>query len=338
MKRQHHAALASALLLVSAMAGCAKRAVHAPAERAGKGTEGFVSGLQAWELYADHSTSAAVWWRENRLEHPAEAEMLRRMAALPTAHWLTKPETRAESEGEAGTKTYLRRAARAGRLPVLVLYNIVERDHLARYSQGGAANTGAYRRFVEDVDRVIGAAPVLIIVEPDALAALPQMSPQDRAQRILLLNYAVTRLSQRANRFVYLDVGHARWLTAESAARLARQCGIARAQGFALNTSNFCTLQESAQMAREICRLLGGTKTAVIDTSRSGNGPSVDKTWCNPSGRALGPEPTTQTAYPIDALLWVKPPWESDGDEGNAPPAGQLYIAYALELARNAGW
>ncbi|MFI5427363.1 glycoside hydrolase family 6 protein [Aeromicrobium sp. UC242_57] len=74
----------------------------------------------------------------------------------------------------------------------------------------------------------------------------------------------------------------------------------------------------------------------VIDTSRNGAGSNGE--WCNPSGRALGPEPQAGTAGSLDAYLWIKPPGESDGECGGGPPAGEFWTERALELAANAGW
>jgi endoglucanase len=69
----------------------------------------------------------------------------------------------------------------------------------------------------------------------------------------------------------------------------------------------------------------------VIDTSRNGAGP--DSTWCDPSGRATGLDPTANTGYSyVDAFLWVKPPGESDGC---AAAAGTFVPSLAYALATN---
>jgi endoglucanase len=80
----------------------------------------------------------------------------------------------------------------------------------------------------------------------------------------------------------------------------------------------------------------------VIDTSRNGNGPDTSAgdtpNWCNPPGRALGPNPSTNTGMQqVDAFLWVKQPGSSDGScRPGEPRAGQWWPDYALELARGA--
>jgi endoglucanase len=61
--------------------------------------------------------------------------------------------------------------------------------------------------------------------------------------------------------------------------------------------------------------------------------------WCNPSGRALGVQPTTATGNGhIDAFLWVKRPGDSDGSCGQGDPGpGHFVNQFAIDLARNAG-
>ena len=85
-----------------------------------------------------------------------------------------------------------------------------------------------------------------------------------------------------------------------------------------------------------VVELLGGGRF-VIDSSRNGNGSNGE--WCNPRGRALGERPRlVADSTHLDALLWVKPPGESDGTCEGGPAAGQWFRDIALELARNARW
>jgi endoglucanase len=115
---------------------------------------------------------------------------------------------------------------------------------------------------------------------------------------------------------------------------------VAKARGFSLNTANFFTTGEEIGYGDAISGLTGG-KPYVIDTSRNGAGPADGEMyWCNPSGRALGARPTTDTGNGnIDAFLWVKRPGESDGSCGSGEPgAGRFVNSFAIDLARNAGW
>ena len=61
--------------------------------------------------------------------------------------------------------------------------------------------------------------------------------------------------------------------------------------------------------------------------------------WCNVSPAGLGSPENTETGNPyVDALVWIKPPGESDGQCGmeGAPSAGAWFNDYAVMLVENA--
>jgi endoglucanase len=164
-----------------------------------------------------------------------------------------------------------------------------------------------------------------------------------RAERRGLLRFAALTLGAGPQTHVYLDAGNPGWI--RPVARLARPlraAGVAVADGFALNVSNFFGTERTVRYGRALSRRLGG-EHFVVDTGRNGNGPSRTDAggprWCNPPGRALGRDPTTSTGRQgVDAYLWVKEPGVSDGScRAGAPPAGVWWPEYALELVRNAG-
>jgi endoglucanase len=153
------------------------------------------------------------------------------------------------------------------------------------------------------------------------------------------MSYAVDRLTSNPATAVYVDAGHSRWVAADEMANRLNQVGVAKARGFSLNTANFFTTDESMGYGDAISGMTGG-KPYVIDTSRIGAGPADgDMGWCNPSGRALGAAPTTDTGNGnVDAFLWVKRPGESDGSSNGGPSAGRLVNSFAIDLASRAGW
>ncbi|MEX2280866.1 MAG: glycoside hydrolase family 6 protein, partial [Gemmatimonadota bacterium] len=158
------------------------------------------------------------------------------------------------------------------------------------------------------------------------------LSTADRGRRFEMLKDAVARLKSRPGTSVYVDAGHTAWQPAAVAASRLIEAGIAQADGFSLNVSNFETTASNLSYGVQISALVGG-KHFVIDTSRNGLGPG--STWCNPAGRALGSAPTTRTGHPrVDALLWVKRPGESDGDCNGGPSAGLFWADYALAMAQ----
>ncbi|NJQ01883.1 glycoside hydrolase family 6 protein [Streptomyces zingiberis] len=269
-----------------------------------------------------------------------QAELIEeKIAAQPVAEWI------GTADPERQTRRVTRAAARENQAALLVLYNIPHRD-CGQYSRGGAPGPQSYRRWVERVAAGIGDRPATVILEPDAVPHIVDgcTPPERHAERYALLSAAVDRLKDLPRVRVYLDAGNPHWIRDPSLlVSPLRQAGIARADGFALNTANYRTTAENKRYGRALSRLLGPGKSFVIDTSRNGNGPlpaGADPAgWCNPPGRALGEPPTTRTGDElIDAYLWIKRPGESDGTCKGGPPAGRWWPEYALELARNADW
>jgi endoglucanase len=223
-------------------------------------------------------------------------------------------------------------------VPVLVAYNIPQRD-CGGYSANSQSAAG-YRRWVDDfVAGLAGArGAVVVILEPDALPDLDCLGAADQATRLELLRYAIRALAARPGVLTYVDAGNAEWHPASTMAMRLRQLGTAGLAGFALNVSNFFTTTASADYGDLIANALGGLHY-IVDTSRNGLGPTGDRQWCNPPGRALGDRPTAATGRPLaDAYLWVKAPGESDGSCGGAPAAGEWMPGYALGLVERAGW
>jgi endoglucanase len=177
----------------------------------------------------------------------------------------------------------------------------------------------------------------VLILEPDALGLLDKCySPAQQSDRVAMLEKAVRLLKAQPGLTVYIDAGNAGWIPAEPMAKRLSDAGIAHADGFSLNVSNYVSTEDSLAYGREISRHLGGAHF-IIDTSRNGNGPTSDRQWCNPDGRALGSPPTTRTGEPLcDAFLWIKRPGESDGTCNGGPRAGQFWPEYALGLAKRA--
>jgi endoglucanase len=227
------------------------------------------------------------------------------------------------------------RAARDRAMPVLVAYNIPNRD-CNQYSSGGVGSAAEYRSWIRAFAAGIGASPAIVVLEPDATALISCLTPEKQQERMSLLKEAVETLKSNPNTVVYIDAGHADWVDTEEMAMRLHLAGIERADGFALNVSNFVSTQRNVAYGEQLGRRLGG-KHFVIDTSRNGGNVARGE-WCNPTGAALGQEPTTRTGHPMaDAFLWIKRPGESDGQCNGGPRAGEYWADYAVGLVRGAG-
>ncbi|MCX4881034.1 glycoside hydrolase family 6 protein [Streptomyces sp. NBC_00847] len=262
-----------------------------------------------------------------------DAGQIRKIAEQPTGEWIGPENPEQEAKG------FTEAADKAGRTALLVLYNIPHRD-CGQYSQGGAADGDSYRTWIDGVAAGIGDRAATVVLEPDAILHLVDGCTQDEfhEERYDLLKGAVTKLKSLKNTKVYLDAGNAGWGHPDQIFQPLRWAGIDRADGFAVNVSNFYSTKDSIAYGKQLSAKVGD-KHFVIDTSRNGNGPYTggdeSERWCNPPGRALGESPTTKTADPlVDAYLWVKRPGESDGTCKGGPKAGQWWSTYALKLAR----
>ncbi|MFC4033262.1 glycoside hydrolase family 6 protein [Streptomyces polygonati] len=284
------------------------------------------------QLYKDPNSQVARWVAAN----PGDSRqpvIARRIASQPQAIWFSnyRPTT-VTSDVRAVTAA----AAAAGQVPVLAVYEIPNRD-CGGASAGGAPDLASYDTWVRNFAAGLGSGQSIIVLEPDSIALTTCLSAQQQTDRFASLSRAGAAIHAAApNAKVYLDGGHSAWNSASEQANRLRSAGIlTNADGLFTNVSNFNTTANEVNFAKNVLTALGnpGNLHAVVDTSRNGNGPAGGGAWCDPSGRAIGAYPTTNTGDPaIDAFLWVKPPGEADGCAG---AAGTFLpdVAYALASA-----
>jgi endoglucanase len=335
-------------------------------------------------FYVEPETNAGnqarIWADAGRTE---DAQHMRALSKTSQAVWFTSG---SPGEVRKSVQATMRQAARQKSVPVLVAYFIPGRD-CSQYSAGGAPTEQAYREWIKAFASGVGGGKAVVIVEPDGLALLSSEpwcgeggggstgTPEDLTlvdERFREVNYAVDTLQRLPRTGVYLDAGHSAWQQLNDydagygvpsaqlgmASRLLRG-GIAKADGFFLNVSNYRADAELTTYGTDLAKCLRFRRTTgaascsqddlagvasdprklthfVLDTSRNGLGPWTPppgkytdaQDWCNPPGRALGARPTTRTNNGlIDAFLWVKRPGESDGQctRGTAGPEDPEY-------------
>lgn len=264
-----------------------------------------------------------------------DAARLERLAEVPTGIWLTPEKYPA---GEVGPYVSAVVAGTEGRtVPVFVVYGFPDRDCTGGFSAGGL-DADSYLPWVDEIAAAAGSGSATVL-EPDALASTDSCGGEDRLD---LLASAVDSLDA-AGVTTYVDAGHSHWVDAQRTAELLERVGVEDVRGFSTNVANYQPLDAEQQWAARVSDLVGGAHY-VIDTSRDGDpvdgtvGQPVDD-WCNPPDRSLGETPGfVDDGTALDALLWVKPPAESDGTCHGGPPAGDVWIDRALALATAAGW
>jgi len=283
-----------------------------------------MSGAAFW---VDPNSSARLQADTWLVDRPADAAQIDKIARNSRAVWM---------DGRIGdvftaVNDAVTAAAAVGAAPVLVAYNIPQRD-CGGLSAGGTT-VNDYKGWIAAFANGLAGRKAVVILEPDALTQMDCLSSSDQTTRINLIQYALAALKAQANVAVYLDGGNSSWKSARDQANRLARANVAGADGFALNVSNFQFTSASIAYGNAVSDLIGG-KHFVIDTSRNGLGPTADAQWCNPAGRALGSPNTTNTADSrADAYLWIKPPGESDGSCNGAPIAGIWWADYALGLA-----
>ena len=278
-------------------------------------------------LYVDPDSNAARAAEASGTE--AQRAAAARIAESPSAIWLTPERVRPGTATDVVADT-VAQADRTGALPVFVVYGITDRD-CGGFSSGGLPRE-EYLDWVDEIAAGLGDRTSIVLLEPDSLALAAECP--DPEARTALVRSALGRFSDTGAE-VYLDGGHSAWLPDVSMAELLRAAGVDDARGFATNVSNAQATDDEVAYAARISEALGGTH-AIIDTSRNGAGPPADGEWCNPPGLALGDQPHPLEDQVVDAVLWVKPPGESDGTCNEGPAAGTWWPEQAVELVANA--
>lgn len=325
----------AAVSAIALLAGCSGGSDRDGPEESNRSGKAVRSDAPFWVNPDSKAAAALKATKEDGTTK--DAELIEKIAEQPAGEWI-RPE-----KAESQVRSFTEAAAEDGPSPVLVMYNIPHRD-CGQYSQGGAKSADAYRAFTDQVVKGIGDREASIVVEPDALPHILQegcVPPEKHEEQYTLINEAVTKLKKLPRTKVYIDAGNPHWIRDPGGmVEPLKKAGIDKADGFSLNVSNYQTTEENIDYGKRLSSMVGH-KSFVIDTSRNGNGPvegeETEESWCNPPGRALGEEPTTDTGEQlVDAYMWIKRPGESDGTCRGGPQAGEWFQEYALELARNA--
>jgi endoglucanase len=322
-----------AIVFAAAITWTQAGAAGAAGAATGSAAAAAVTGsLPANTVFYTNPNSNVEQWIAANPSDPRESVIAADIASQPQATWYTTYNpTTIQSQVSAVASA----AAAKGQVPVLVAYDIPNRD-CGGASAGGAPTIADYETWISNFAAGLGNATAIVLVEPDSLALQTCLSSSDASARDAAIAFAGSVLhADDPNAKVYFDGGHSDWNSAaQQAAALEAADVTTDANGVFTNVSNFEWTNDELYYGQQILSDIGDSSLhLVIDTSRNGVGPG--NTWCDPSGRSLGIDPTADTGYSyVDAFLWVKPPGESDGC---ADPAGTFDPALADALATNAG-
>lgn len=214
-----------------------------------------------------------------------DANLIQKLIDIPRAVWFTGGTPKSV---EQAVKNTVQRASGKGTVPILVAYNIPFRD-CAQFSAGGATSVQEYKNWIAGFAAGIGDRQAVVILEPDGLGIIPYYKPYGSgsyewcqpseadqataaADRFLMLNYAVDQLKTHSKVNVYLDGTHSAWLGVGDAANRLVQAGIARADGFFLNVSNYQFTANLTQYGNWISECIA--YATIVDPGNFGNCPN----------------------------------------------------------------
>jgi endoglucanase len=245
------------------------------------------------EFYVPEPDDAAVAQVRalTRARDRADARKLTDLIETLHAVWFTSG---TPSDVKSAVRKTVAEAACGHKVPVLVAYNVPFRD-CAQYSSGGATDTTAYKAWIDGFAQGIGKGKAVVILEPDSLGIIPYNTTINGSQdwckptvtdssgtplpapgaspeeRYAQLNYAVDSIESHAPQAsVYLDSGHSAWLGVGEAAYRLTKAGVARAQGFFLNVSNYQLTSDSIQFGTWVSDAIAapsGAPTWAFDAS-----------------------------------------------------------------------
>lgn len=261
----------------------------------------------AQKVRASADRAAQLATKMARVEKQPTALWLDRIAAIAQLpEWLVSAREQSRTSGEPT-------------VPVVVVYNLPNRDCSAKASNGELAiERDGERRYREEYIDVIAshlaADPeqrVAIVLEPDSLPNLISNLGVEKcavSEQVYKhsVAYAISKLSL-PNVFIYLDVAHAGWLGWDASQRrmvelivevLGMSGGTSRIRGFASNVSNYNALhgdwgkrlEPSNPAPNELTYAQNFLRTAeahglsgkgfLIDTSRNGQA-DIRSRWGN---------------------------------------------------------
>lgn len=310
------AAIATVVGVAALSSACSDRELNLPDRN--------IPTSQGLFIDEDSSYIQDVQRTEQYTDDPEVIEGIDQLLETPVALWLPD-----DIDAMQETLTsILEKSSQSETVPLLVAYNIPHRD-VGNWSEGGAYTAGEYTAWIAMLSDTIADRSAVVVLEPDALAHIPELDESQATERIELLAIAVDTLHRNQNTAVYLDAGNATWLDAPSAANLLEEVGDRTEHditGISLNVSNYVSEQETREYAEAIQREYDQGLYIMIDNSRNGTPDAVESDdWCNPVGQRLGEADADFDADAQVEVAYIKTPGQSDGICGVSDrPAGEF--------------
>ncbi len=222
--------------------------------------------------------------------HAGEAELLKKMAAIPTAIWMSSIADTKNLPRYLDDALRQQKADAKPTVTTVVVYDLPNRDCNAAASAGELAATpdgeARYQRdFIDVIAAAFAAHPdqrIAVVLEPDSLGNLVTnlVNPTCQVAEGIYkrgIAYAIAKLSL-PNVFIYLDAAHSGWLGWPK--NLTRSIpvfkevmdmagGVDRVRGFAFNVSNYNPAKNPTNAPRDPASAPNDELEYVADFSRA---------------------------------------------------------------------
>ncbi len=206
------------------------------------------------------------------------------------------------------------------------------------------AATPRFKRQINEMAAATGNRPAVYLLEFDAIGSSHcYVKMHDLPQYLGLLRYEAEKIAALPHTIVYEEAGYSDANSARYTAHALNEAGVQKIRGFFTNDTHLNWTTSEMKWGDEISRMTGDAHF-IINTAQNGRGPKKNphparqgnEDLCNPPGRGLGPEPTTDPGFKhVDAFLWAHVPGNSSGC-GGGPPGGVFWPARAVALASRA--
>ena len=227
-------------------------------------------------------------------------------------------------------------ASDPGTVPIITTYFL-------HPNLGGCPTTAqidAYMpRFEAQIDAMAsatGSHPAVYLLELDALGSSSCIA-RDGAMPAweAALRFEMHAVQSLPHTVVYVEGGYSDSNSVKYTVKILKAIGVDSIRGFFTNDTHNQWTSNTVRWATKIAARTGAH--FIVNTSDNGQGPLLNphpgsqgvEDLCNPPGRGLGIEDTTDTGYPdADAYLWAHSPGMSAGT-CNGGPSGGFGVAKA---------
>jgi endoglucanase len=206
------------------------------------------------------------------------------------------------------------------------------------------ADEPVFHRRIDEMAAATGRHPAVYLLELDAIgsssciAKIGSLSAWEAD-----LRYEINAIAALPHTVVYVEGGYSDSNSVGYAARVLNAIGIGKIRGFFTNDTHLNWTIDEVRYATAVSKRTHGAHF-IVNTADNGQGPLRNphprtqgvENLCNPPGRGLGPQDSTNTGYRLaDAWIWTHPPGNSSGC-GGGPPGGMFWPQRAVGLAERA--